>query len=274
MTGKAAVFGGGGVTGVAWSLGLVAGLAERGVDLASAELAVGTSAGAVVAAQLTTGASPAALYAGQLAGPGAEQAASMGPGLLLRWVLARMVPGSPEAQRARIGHLALRAHTTPEAERRAIIAARLPVHDWPGRRLLITAVDAASGAFRVFDRDSGAGLVDAVAASCAVPGVWPPVTIGDRKYVDGGVRSGTNADLAGGYRRVLVIAPIPLGAARQARKLRAAGAVVAVISPGRAARSAIGRNVLDPARRAPAGRAGYAQAATAYPECARIWQEE
>ena len=61
---------------------------------------------------------------------------------------------------------------------------------------MITAVDAVTGEFTVFTADSGVDLVDAVAASCAVPGVWPPVTIGDRRFVDGGVRSPVNADLA------------------------------------------------------------------------------
>jgi len=70
----------------------------------------------------------------------------------------------------------------------------------------VTAVDAATGEFRTFDRDSGVPLVQAVAASCAVPGVYPPVTIGGRRYVDGGMRSAANVDLAAGVERVVVLA--------------------------------------------------------------------
>ncbi|MBC8993292.1 patatin-like phospholipase family protein [Micromonospora chalcea] len=150
--------------------------------------------------------------------------------------------------------------------------------DWPAARLLVTAVDAASGEFVVFDADSGASLVDAVGASCAVPGVWPPVTIGDRRFVDGGVRSPVNADLAAGCERVVVLAPTRAAVgpmprlSAQVTALRAAGARVAVVSPDRAARTAIGRNVLDPARRSASARAGFAQADTVADEVAGVWR--
>ena len=67
---------------------------------------------------------------------------------------------------------------------------------------------ADNGEFVAFEKSSGVSLVDAVAASCAVPGVWPPVTINGRRYIDGGMRSAVNADLAAGYERVVVLAPI------------------------------------------------------------------
>jgi NTE family protein len=105
---------------------------------------------------------------------------------------------------ARGGAHALAADTVPEAARRAVIEHRLPSHEWPTTLLRLTAVDVHSGAFEVFDATSGVGLVDAVAASCAVPGIWPPVTIGDRRFMDGGVRSTVNADLASGYDEVVV----------------------------------------------------------------------
>jgi NTE family protein len=182
----------------------------------------------------------------------------------------------PQAGRAELGRRALAADTPPEAERRAVIAARLPSHAWPAQRLLVTAVDAGTGEFRTFGADDGVPLVDAVAASCAVPMVWPPVTIGDRRWVDGGVRSPANADLAAGYERVVVIAPIlravgPMAVPAQASILRAAGARVALVAPDTAARKAFGRNALDPARRGPAARAGRAQAAQAATKVAAVW---
>ena len=272
---RALVLGGGGVTGVAWEIGVLAGLAEAGVDLAAADLVVGTSAGSVVAAQLTSGIPVEDMYARQLAGPGAEVAARMRTGALLRWLAALVTTRDPVKARVRIGRLALRARTMPEAERRAVIEARLPVRDWPPRRLLITAVDAVSGEFRAFDRDSGVSIVDAVGASCAVPGVWPPVTIDGRRWIDGGARSAANVDLAAGCERVVVLAPLAggigpaPGVGRQARELR--GASVAVVSPDAAAKQAIGRNVLDPARRGPAARAGREQAARAAAAVAATW---
>ena len=83
-------------------------------------------------------------------------------------------------QMQRIGTVALATQTVPESVRRQVIAQRLPSHDWPERVLRLTAIDTATGELVVFDRDSGVGLVDAVAASCAVPGAWPPVTIDGR----------------------------------------------------------------------------------------------
>ena len=276
MQKRALVLGGGGVTGVAWELGVLAGLAELGVDLSDADLVVGTSAGSVVGADLTSGAGLAGLYEAQLAPPAGEITARLGLRVIAKLSWAMFGSRDPVKARARIGKMALASKTVSEAERRKVIAARLPVHDWPGSKLLIAAIDADSGEFIAFDASSGVGLVDAVGASCAVPGVWPPVTIGGRRYVDGGMRSAANADLAAGFARVVVIAPLTRGFGHMpsvARQVAALGEDVqaAVIAPDEAARNAIGRNVLDPARRAPAARAGHAQAAKEAERVAAVW---
>ncbi|WP_298800993.1 patatin-like phospholipase family protein [Pseudonocardia sp. 73-21] len=278
MTSRALVLGGGGITGIAWELGLLAGLRELGVDLTDAETVTGTSAGSVVGAQVATGVDVDERYAAQLVPPDGEIAATMGRKLLFRFALAVIAgPRSPEKVRARLGALALRTTSVPEQERIDVIGRRLPVQEWPERPLRITAVDAHTGAFRVFDRDSGVPLVHAVAASCAVPGVWPPVTIGDTRYIDGGMRSPVNADLAAGAERVVVLAPGtrgigPLeGLDPQVERLRAGGSTVAVVSPDAAALAAIGRNVLDPAQRAASARAGRAQAASAVSQVRDVW---
>jgi NTE family protein len=210
--------------------------------------------------------------------PDGEVAAALGTGTLARLALAAVAGGrDPQRVRARIGRFALRARTGPASERIAVIGRRLPVHEWPGRALRITAVDADTGEFVVLDRDSGAPLVEAVAASCAVPGVWAPVSTGGRRLVDGGLRSPANADLAAGYDRVVVLAPIVraigpmIGLGTQIAALRAQGARVALVSPDAEALAAIGRNVLDPAHRAAAARAGRAQAASAAAEVAEAW---
>ena len=275
----ALVLGGGGITGIAWEIGVLAGLAEAGTDLSGADLVVGTSAGSVVGAQLTGGAELPAMFERQLEPPTAEKAARMTRSLLAQYGLALLRSRRDDVEfRRRVGRLALAAErsglTPTEQERLDVIGSRLVTTEWPERPLVITAVDAQTGEFRTFDRTSGVPLVQAVAASCAVPGVYPPVTIGDRRYVDGGMRSAANADLAQGYDRLVVLAPIPRGIGPiTSVDAQVTGMVsrVAVVSPDRDSRTAIGRNVLDPAARAPSARAGRAQAATVAARIAEAW---
>jgi NTE family protein len=275
----ALVLGGGGVTGIAWETGVVAGLADAGVDLTGADLVVGTSAGSVVGAQLTSGTAVGDLFDRQLEPPSQEAVARVRRSVLARYALAMLRSRRDEVDfRRRIGALACAAADTgltpSEAERRAAIESRLPSTEWPDRRLVVTAVEAATGEFTTFTRTSGVELVAAVGASCAVPGVYPPVTIDGRRYVDGGMRSGANADLAAGYDRVVVLAPLPRGLGPMASvDAQVTGLVsrVAVVSPDAAARQAIGKNVLDPAARAAAARAGRAQAATVAARVADVW---
>jgi NTE family protein len=150
--------------------------------------------------------------------------------------------------------------------------------------MIVVAVDAHTGELAAFDRDSGVDLADAVTASCALPGLVPTHSIKGTRYIDGGVRSTENADLASGYAKVLVLSPLggrrqtppgggadpsgqfeglrrPPGAdlASQVDALRKEGSRVAVITPDADSRAAMGTNQLDPATRIPAARAGYAQ---------------
>ncbi|MEU1401006.1 patatin-like phospholipase family protein [Streptomyces sp. NPDC005728] len=267
---EALVLGGGGVGGIAWITGLLAGLADGGQDVTGADLLLGTSAGATVAAQVASGLGLEELYARQVdpALQPAEITAEMDLEKFAAEIGAAMGSAAsvPELRRA-VGRVALEARTVPEARRRTVIESRLPSHGWPERALKVVAVDAGSGEPSVFDKDSGVPLVDAVAASCAVPGVWPPVTIGGRRYVDGGVRSMANVDYAGGADRVLLI--VPMGTVepfpseqpveRAVEELRAQGTEVVVLAPDEASQAAIGDNVLDPATRRPAAEAGRAQ---------------
>jgi NTE family protein len=276
MGGKGLALGGGGVTGVAWELGIVAGLAEAGVDLTGADVVVGTSAGSVVGATILGGEPIATAYGRQLQPPPpTEKAARLGLGLTLRYVTAAATARDPQRMRARIGSLALRARTIPEQERRRVIADRLGDAGWPSQRLLITAVAADNGEFVVFSRDSGVSLVDAVSASCAVPGVWPPVTVNGRRYIDGGMRSPANVDLLADCEVVVVLAPLTAALRREDRPGRQLAALTGargvLVAPDAAATAAIGRNVLDPARRAAAARAGHAQAASVLEAIRALW---
>ncbi|HEY7272679.1 MAG TPA: patatin-like phospholipase family protein [Actinoplanes sp.] len=275
--GRAVVLGAGGVTGVAWEIGLLHGLAERGLDLTGADLFVGTSAGSVVAAQITSGQPLDKLYAHELVDTTGDRNAVLGAGALLRYLIATAFPGDGRRGRAWLGRAALAAPTVPESERRAAIAARVPDEAWPDTELRIAAVAADTGEVAVFDGRSGAALLDAVAASCAVPLVWPPMTVNGTRYIDGGIRSTANVDLAAGYGRVVVIAPLTAAARyadRPAVQAAALGPAVrtAVISPDRAALAAIGRNPLSPDRRAAAAEAGRAQAAAAAHRVRAAWE--
>jgi NTE family protein len=276
---RALVLHGGGSAGNAWEIGVMAGLLETGLDVTQADLIVGTSAGSTAAAQITS-ASPAELLAAILsATPPARTgpAGSRPPGPVADHMerTSRIIAAATDAadMRRRMGAAALEtdaASDGPAQERwRATVAARLPSQRWPQRSLLITAVDAGTGEPVVFDRHSGVDLVDAVAASTANGFGVPPYRIGDRRYIDGGYRRNENADLAAGYRRVLVLSPFggrsrhPLEwgmqLAAQIGELRGGGSKVETIFPDGTALNAFGASMMDPSTRPPAARAGYDQ---------------
>jgi NTE family protein len=275
-TGSTLVLGGGGLAGIAWITGLLAGLAEAGQDVTGADLVIGTSAGATVAAQLGSGLGLDELFARQVepALQSRERMVELDLGKFgadIQAYMARAV--SPEDTLRQFGRFALDAQTVPEAERRAVVEGRLPSTAWPARPTKLIAVDCASGETAAFDADSGVSLVDAVAASAAVPGIWPPVTIDGRRYMDGGVRSPDNADLAAGAERITVISPSGLDTAlptllslrAAVAALSAGGASVTVVSPDKASVAAFGTNALDPATRTPAAVAGRAQGRAGLP---------
>jgi NTE family protein len=263
---RALVLGGGGLAGIAWEIGVLRGAADVVPALAStlcaADLIIGTSAGSVVAAQLTSYSDLDALYADQLTATTSEIEVDFDVHAQ-RAHLAAATAGatSPQHARQRLGAFAITARVVDPDTRRAAIAARLPGHTWPDQHLIVTAVDAETGEFRAFTRESGVDLIDAVAASCAVPGVWPPPTIAGRRFIDGATRSSTNADLAVGYDRILIVAPsteatpwLSPGIADEIDLLKPAA--VLVIDPDDASLKAFGRNPLSPATRIPAALAG------------------
>jgi NTE family protein len=279
VKGRALVLGGGGVAGIGWETGVLFALAEGGIDPTAADVVIGTSAGAAVGAQLLSGTPLATLYDRHVfpEGPSTEIAAELDvEKMAADWgaLLADHEPGSE--LRAAIGRYAIGAGTVPERARRAVIEARLPSHDWPEQALQIVVVDAATGEERVLTADDDVPLVDAVAASCAVPGIWPPVTLDGRRYIDGGVRTSANVDLAEGHRVVLVLAPVadftapePDIAKRAAKVERRKGFLK--ISPDDASVAAIGPNPLDPAAAGPAARAGREQGAALVAEVSELW---
>ncbi len=293
----ALVLGGGGAAGQAWQIGVIAGLAEAGRDLTeAADLVIGTSSGATTAAWVRSGMPPAELLASVLSAPVQPTGQNAGhnqerpPALPMAAVFERMraigaaATSAADLRRA-MGAFGLESDSIlgPAAagQRRAMVAARLPRQEWPDRPMIVVALDAHTGELAAFDRDSGVGLVDAVTAGTALPGMVPTHCINGTHYINGGVRSGDNADLASGYANVVVLSPLggrsrtPPQAgqfeglrrerewgtdlASQVGVLRKQGSHVEVITPDAGSRAAMGTNQMDPATRVPAARAGYAQ---------------
>jgi NTE family protein len=273
MHGRALVLGAGGHAAIAWELGVLAGLADGGAPAHDADLVIGTSAGSVVGALITSGVSLDDLFTRQLDPLHSGESA---PAIdFVQWradfMRAREGTDEPLAVVKRFGILARQVPTTTRDARRRTIAGRLPPpHAWPATRdLRIVAADVDTGERRVFDRTSGVDLVDAVAASCAVPGIWPTVAVDGGEYMDGGVYSIDNADLAVGSARVLILtlqARVPALCVQSLEsavdELHQSGAEVEIVHPDEAtlkAFGAVGGNVLDPAVREPAARAGREQ---------------
>ncbi|WP_457946618.1 patatin-like phospholipase family protein [Pseudarthrobacter sp. alpha12b] len=289
-SGRAFVLGGGGSTGNAWLIGVLAGLAAAGLDVTGADVVIGTSAGSTAAAQIA-GAAPSELYAAVLAAPQGRTAppGSGGGAAPARPVsdhlerTGRIIASSEDAadMRRRLGALALDLAAAHDATARwrETVAARLPSLDWPERKLLITAVDARSGEPAVFDRNSGVDLVDAVAASCASGSAY---WIGDRRYIDGGYRRNENADLASGCGRVLVLSPFGgrtrtpvewcMQLAAQVQELRAGGSRVETVFPDGGSEYMFGANAMDLSLRPAAARAGYSQGEFLARQLTEFWR--
>jgi NTE family protein len=292
---RALVLGGGGSTGNAWLIGIIAGLFEAGLDLTTADLTIGTSAGATAAAQLG-GATPTELFAATVVSappqrsrsapsdrPGAASAPLTDHLEIFRRIIA--VSADVDDMRRRMGALVLEGDADSDgsgsARWRTTVAARLPSQQWPQRTTFVTAVDARTGEPVVFDRHSGVDLVDAVAASTS--GGGSAYRIGDGRYIDGGYRSNAeNADLAAGYGRVLVLSPLggrslhPVEwgthLATQVDELRADGSRVETIMPDGDAEHMFGGNAMDHSLRPAAARAGYQQGVALAPELEEFWR--
>jgi len=218
-TTRALVLGGGGPVGIAWELGLAAGLAAGGVELRDADRVIGTSAGSITGAMLQSGEDPSVLVAdveqlvaGGAASSGADAVSSDGLARFMELTFEGAAVDGAEAEAAHrraIGTFALGAETIPEDAFVDTIGGVLAERPWP-QGFACTAVDAATGDFRVWDAEAGVPLERAVASSCSVPGVYPPVTIDGARYVDGGVRSALNADVATGCDVAVVISVMVL----------------------------------------------------------------
>jgi NTE family protein len=263
----ALVLSGGGVAGIAWETGVLAGIADAEPALAArlvnADLVIGSSAGAVVAAQFSGPERLYRHYLRQLDSATAELDINFDEPTYQKCLAEiAMDTRSVREYRIKVGAFACSSETIQESQRRAIIAARLgPDTSWPRPQdIRIAAVDAASGERVLFSTGQGVGIIDAVAASCAIPGVWPPATIGGRRYIDGATPSTANADLAAGYDQVVIIIPIADAAAPwwdlQEEIAALAPSRVLVIQAEDSSEELFRCNPLSPSTRRPAAQAG------------------
>ncbi|HUP85893.1 MAG TPA: patatin-like phospholipase family protein [Acidimicrobiales bacterium] len=266
------VLGGGGVVGIAWEVGVLAGLQRAGVlDPADAAVIVGTSAGSVVGTRLALGATVESLVEEQSRGDergpapseGTRPRGDMSVVMEIFGELRKAPKVTPEVARV-VGQKAMAAPTPPEERWVESFEATIGKgRAWPAQDLRIAALDCNTGERRMWT-SADAGLVDlarAVASSCAVPGMFPTVGIGGSRYTDGGVWSGTNADVlvAEALDVVVVIAPTaaaPTEPGRrsavevEAEQLEEVGTAVARIAPGPRFGAEIGLlNLMNPAFR-------------------------
>lgn len=261
----------GGERVVPWETGVLAGLADAGLDLRGAGAIVGTSAGAFVAARLALGVDPRdaadrIVTHGVPAAPPelVRRAAATLPRLL------EIQAVRPSAERCRrVGRFALEARTIPEDVHVGAVARRLPAGEWPAALRIVT-VDAETGERVRLDQDAGATVAAGVAAARALPGVLPAVTVGGRRLIDAAVASGTNADAARGTGLVLVITPaapaprpgtvdaaVEAGLAGERAALERAGVAVQVVRADAEARAAMGTElfgIVDAAAAVDSGR--------------------
>ncbi|MET8628861.1 patatin-like phospholipase family protein [Kitasatospora sp. NPDC004669] len=273
---RALVLGAGGPVGTAWTAGLACGLHRGGVDLGEADLIVGTSAGAITAALLATGQAP-----DRLATPvrptdsGSTPPQVDGRRLGEAFAVLGDAASDPAGARRRVGQIALAADTGPEQAHVTRMRAMVGADQWPDRQLLIPATDAETGEQEVFDRASGAPLPSVVAASTAFPGIYPPITINGRRYMDGSLRSATNAGLAAGARTLVVIDPqahlFPREMLHQELAVAAAHTVV-TIEPDPASIRAFGSDLSDRTAWEPAYQAGLRQAADTAAQLRLVWK--
>ena len=253
---------GGGERAVAWEVGVLAGLADGGVDPRDAVAVVGTSAGAMVAARLAAGIDPrvdadriATAPARAPRGPALDGAAAF-DALARAWDSGG---ASTHERRRALGRVALERSPGGDDGHVAGIAGRLPSGGWPSA-LRVVAVDAERGERLVFDAAAGVALERAVAASRAVPALLPPITVGGRRCIDGALGSATNADVLAGVAaaRVIVITPVsaepgPGGPERlwlaalrdEVAALEAAGRRVTVVHASHADLAAMGPDPLS-----------------------------
>lgn len=267
------MLGGGGPLGVAWQAGILQGWAEswavHGEEALSPLLAgriIGTSGGAIVGAHLAVHRSVSQLVA--------QQAQTIDSGnfrpamarFIAAFLKAKLLTRNLQSFRRSLGRSALRSGQQGDTWTRLVARYYSPSGSWPWKpELQITVIDAETGELLVWNASTGKPLSLAIAASCSVPCAFPPVHIDGRTFVDGGLGSSTNAEIAEGCARVVILDPLgntfglksPLNEERKSLEIR--GSRTLAILPDRQVGNAIGKNFLDLSRCASIAKLGIEQ---------------
>ncbi|MGQ4435756.1 patatin-like phospholipase family protein [Streptomyces sp. SAS_260] len=275
---RALVLGGGGVTGMGWEIGVLAGLLDEGVDLRDADTVIGTSAGSFVGTNYTSGTDWEIFFADQGQAGDNEPVMHTDPAVYEGWTQAFIAgAGDPEAVGAGFGRVARTFGAGVDTEtRRAVVRSRLRTTHWPAN-MRVAVTDADTGQLRMLGPDAGVPIEVATAASGAVPGIWPSVRFGGREWIDAGMVSAANATLAIGHDRIVVLAPMFEGhagipsAQDDVAHLNRTGARAILAVPDAAAREAIGPNPYDPTRAPAAAEAGRHQGRILATEIKPLW---
>jgi Predicted esterase of the alpha-beta hydrolase superfamily len=262
---RAVVLGGGGVTGMAWEIGIITALLEKGIDLSDADVIIGTSAGSFVGSALASGYDMRSLYDSQFVQNTSEVNTSVNPEIMKLWAEAfRYGKDDKKMIGKMFGDISKKYPPKISKEtRQRIVESRLVTTLWP-LKLKVTAVNAETGDLHVFDKDSGTTLLNAVNASGAVPGIWPLVTFNEKDWIDGGMVSSTNAHLANGYDKIVILSPMPQkyglipSVSEEASEMQKRSKV-SLIVPDHDSILAIGNNPYDPNHAVSSAKAGFDQ---------------
>jgi len=270
---RAVVLGGGGATAIAWELGVADGLAAAGVDVRVADRIIGTSAGALAGTKLALGTGWDDIRT-WVSTP-QEFNATMSPFAAARLFSCQLVPDRHRALVRFARSLLKRWTPQAEADWIAYAAGDLDGVAWPGS-LVVTTVNALTGAPACWTAAGPVGLDRAVAASCALPGVFPPVRLppNGTPHIDGGMRSPANVDLAGDAKHVIALAPSTGAMQRWRRPENQASSLpgkVCLITPDDASRKARGLDHLDTRRGADVFAAGREQGLTYADKARAVW---
>jgi NTE family protein len=274
---RAVVLGGGGVTGMAWEIGIITALLQEGIDLADANVIIGTSAGSFVGAALSSGYDMRKLYDFQFVPNTSEVNVSVSPEIMKLWTEAFLCGKDDKNKIGKMfGDIAKKYPSKiSKGKRQSVVKSRLVTTLWPSK-LKVTAIDAETGKLHVFDKDSGTTLINAVNASGAVPGLWPSITFNGRDWIDGGMVSSTNAHLADGYGKVVILSPMPqkyglIPSVKEDVAQMQKRADISLIVPDSDSILAIGKNPYDPTHAALSAKAGFIQGIKESSLIRKIW---
>lgn len=262
---KALVLGGGGITGIAWESGVLAGLIDSGILVNHADKILGSSAGSYVGSILANGQNMKTYYEQLANNRDNADNAQLDPSLFELWREA-FVEGKTDEQviGKYLGDIINKSPSTVSLkERERSVRKRIGNVDWTPQ-LEITAINAKTGTLEYFNETSGISLMEAVMASGAVPGIWPHVDMLGASWIDGGMISSTNARLMANYKDIIILAPLDqkqglVPSVYEDVETLKTNSNVTLITPDQDSRNIIGTNIYSSQHIKEIGDAGYQQ---------------